>query len=79
MPTYSVVLYFNPATMQFSVTARKTDGARLVEVDAQQQALGFSRQVVARGLGKAAAIQLKRKSVAAQKAAGYRQVSRPQL
>lgn len=79
MPTYSVVLYFNNVNKRFSVTARKTVGARLNEVDAQQHALGFTRQLVSSGVSQAVASQLKRFTVATQKSAGYRKVPRPQL
>ena len=79
MSTYSVVLYFNTVNKRFSVTARKTIGARLNEVDDQQKLLGFTRKLISSGVSQTTANRQKRATVAIQKAAGYREVPRPQL
>ena len=79
MSTYSVVLYLDNVKKRFSVTARKTVGARLNEVDIQQKGLGLTPQLISSGVTQAAANRLKRFTVATQKAAGHRQVPRPKL
>ena len=77
--TYSVVLYTNAVAMTFSVTARKTIGARLDEVNAQQASSGFTVTSIATSLTELAAVGQKRAVEARQRTAGYRKVPRPQL
>jgi hypothetical protein len=77
--TYSVVLYFNRAAGSFSVTARKTEGARLAEVDAQQGVPGVSRIPVLTGITEAEAKHQKSIIESTLEAMGFARVSRQEL
>lgn len=75
--TYSVVLYFDSSSSKFSVTARKTVGARLNEVDRQQAAV--SRILVLSGVTEAVAKNQKNITQSTLVAMGFKKVTRSQL
>lgn len=79
MSAYSVVLYLDSVKMTFSVTARKSIGARLEEVKQQQLGPGKSQVTVLSGVTEAVAIRQKRLTVATQRAYGFRKVRRRKL
>jgi hypothetical protein len=75
--TYSVVLYFDRSTDEFSVTARKTLGARLNEVDPQQGAV--SRILVLSGVAEAVAKNQKNITQSTLAGMGFKRVPRALL
>lgn len=79
---YSINLYIkigSTHTTEFSLTARKTVGARLDEVNADQQSKGFAVVNIANGLNKSVARSQKLALENALKNVGMRKVKRKSL
>jgi hypothetical protein len=72
-------MYVNHSNRTFSVTARKTVGARLSEVNADQINSGFVPYLISSGVTEEVANRQKRHAVAVQRTAGYRKVARAPL
>jgi hypothetical protein len=75
--THSVVVYVRGK--DFSVTARMTNGARLVELNAREQNLGFTVIPILEGLSSAEATKLKKLMTVAFCDFGLTKVFRPPL
>lgn len=77
--SYQVVVFVNHDKRQFSLTARRSEGARLEAVKQQMIDESFTPLVIASGLDKNPAEQFKQILKAAYIEAGYSYVSREPL
>lgn len=74
--TYSVVVYINHSTKEYSITARQTDADYFPIMDRNEAAKGYTRINIAEGLSKSQSEATKACQIAVQQNAGYTLIGR---